>query len=212
MNFRDLKFQIDLYRRYRFWFFNNVVFVHVPKAAGTSINNAIYGRTLGHYSAQQIQSRFPSLFSRSLTFSLVRNPWDRVLSAYRFACVGRTESMGVHRPEQYQIPEFSSFERFLCDWLPSRDLSKCDFIFRPQYLFVCDQNKRVMVDHLGYVERLGETVCFVEERLGRSIDVKMVNTTSAGMESYRDAYSSSEMIEIVSSVYKDDVDLFGYEF
>lgn len=212
MSLRSLNFKINLYRRYAYWKQENVIFVHVPKAAGTSINNAIYGRTLGHYSAQQIQSRFPSLFSRSLTFSLVRNPWDRVLSAYRFACVGRTESMGVHRPEQYQIPEFSSFERFLCDWLPSRDLSECDFIFRPQYLFVCDQGSRVMVDHLGYVERLTETVSFLEERLGRPIDVKMVNATSAGMASYRDAYSSNEMIEIVRSIYKEDIDLFGYEF
>ncbi len=120
--------------------------------------------------------------------------------------------MGVYNPKQYQIPEFSSFERFVCDWLPSRDISKCDFIFRPQYLFVCDLNNRVMVDHLGYVERLGETVCFLEERLGRPIDVKMVNSTSAGMASYRDAYSSKEMIEIVRSVYKEDIDLFGYEF
>lgn len=209
---RFIKYQINIYRRFPYWRSAGCMFVHVPKAAGTSINKAVYGRTLGHYTAQQLHFRFPSLFSNSLTFSLVRNPWDRALSAYRFACMGRTESMGVYKPEQYQIPEFSSFERFVCDWLPSRDLSKCDFIFRPQYLFVCDQNKRVMVDHLGHVERLDETIRYLEERLGRSIDVKMVNATSAGMVSYRDAYSSKEMIEIVRSVYKEDVDLFGYEF
>jgi hypothetical protein len=184
----------------------------VPKAAGTSVNHGLYGRTLGHYTSQQIQSRFPSLFLSSFTFSLVRNPWDRALSAYRFARIGRTESMGVNQPQQYEIPEFSSFERFVCDWLPSKDLSNCDFIFKPQYLFVCDQNMKVMVDHLGYVERLTETVCFLQDRLGRAIDVKMANATSAGMGSYRDAYTSNEMIEIVRSVYRDDIDLFGYEF
>lgn len=204
--------KINLYRRYNYWESMKCVFVHVPKAAGTSVNTALYGRTLGHYSAMQIQSRFPSLFSDCFTFSLVRNPWDRALSAYRFARIGRTESMGVRKPEQYQIPEFSSFERFVCDWLPSKDLSKCDFIFQPQYSFVCDQNMKVMVDHLGYVERLAETISFVEACLGRTLEVKMANSTASRDTNYRDAYVNNEMIETVRSVYKDDIDLFGYEF
>ena len=208
----DLKFHINLYRRYRFWRASGCVFIHVPKAAGTSVNRALYGRTLGHYSIGQINAAFPQLVECCFTFSLVRNPWDRVLSAYRFACAGRTESMGVYKPEQYQIPEFMSFERFVCDWLASKDLSKCDFIFRPQYLFVCDHNMRVMLDHLGYMERLSETVCFLEERLNRSIDVKMLNATSDVKKSYRDAYTSNDMVEIVRSVYQDDISLFGYEF
>lgn len=208
----ELKFHINIFRRYRFWSNSGCIYIHVPKAAGTSINTALYGRTLGHYSASQIQSRFPSLFSECFTFSLVRNPWDRALSAYRFARIGRTESMGVRKPEQYQIPEFSSFERFVCDWLPSRDLSKCDFIFQPQHSFVCDENMKVMVDHLGYVERLAETICFVEARLGRPLDVKMANSTAPQDKNYRDAYVNNEMIETVRSVYKDDIDLFGYEF
>jgi len=69
-----------------------------------------------------------------------------------------------------------------------------------------------MVDHLGYVERLAETICFVEARLGRALDVKMANSTAPQDTNYRDAYVSNEMIETVCSVYKDDIDLFGYEF
>lgn len=186
--------------------------MHVPKAAGTSVNTALYGRTLGHYSISQIKSAFPKLIDDCFTFSLVRNPWDRALSAYRFASVGRTESMGVYRPEQYHVPEFDSFERFVRDWLPGRDLVRSDFIFRPQYLFVCDNHKRIVVNHVGYVERLGETVSFLEHRLGRTLDVKTVNATSSGDKSYREAYVNSEMVDIVRSVYADDIALFGYDF
>lgn len=212
MNLRSIKNQINLYRRYPYWKGEGVIFIHVPKAAGTSINYSLYGRTLGHYSALDIKLRFPRLYSDCLTFSLVRNPWSRALSAYRFARIGRTESMGVQKPEQYQIPEFSSFERFVCDWLPSKNLSKCDFIFQPQYSFVCDKNMKVMVDHLGYVERLAETTCFLEACLGLTIDVKMVNSTASRDANYRDFYTNNEMIEVVRSVYKNDIDLFGYEF
>lgn len=207
-----LRHNLNIYRRYYSWSDLGCVFVHVPKAAGTSVNRALYGRTLGHYSALEISSRFPKLFSGCFTFSLVRNPWDRVLSAYRFARVGRTESMGISKPEQYQISEFSSFERFVCDWLPSQDIQSCDFIFKPQYIFVCDQDKKIMVDHLGYVERLPETISFLEARLDRRIDVKMLNATNSGLASYRDAFCSNEMIETVRSVYKVDIDIFGYDF
>jgi glycosyltransferase involved in cell wall biosynthesis len=73
---------------------NKCIFIHVPKVAGISINHAIYGITLGHYSVIEIPSKFPNLFSDSFTFALVRNAWDRLLSAYRFTKQGRTEIMG----------------------------------------------------------------------------------------------------------------------
>tara|TARA_E500000305_G_scaffold109017_1_gene112927 strand:- start:4911 stop:5555 length:645 start_codon:yes stop_codon:yes gene_type:complete len=207
-----LKYKLNLFRRYPYWDNAGVIFLHVPKAAGTSVNRALYGKTLGHYSALEVQRAFPNLFRRCFSFSLVRNPWDRALSAYRFAKLGATKSMGVYQPEQYHIPQFDTFERFVCEWLPSRNLTNSDFIFRPQYSFVCDRKKRIIVDHLGYVERLRETVSFVERRLGRELDIKVENATNAGSGVYQDAYFSDEMVEIVRSVYADDVSMFGYEF
>lgn len=210
--YKDIKYKLNIYRRYSYWQKQGCVFIHVPKAAGTSVNKSLYGRTLGHYSATEIMRTFPNLWTHGFTFSLVRNPWDRILSAYRFSRLGHTDSMGVYRPEQYQIPEFSSFERFVYEWLPYKNLSRCDFIFRPQYLFVCDHNKKVMVDHLGNVERLAESVSFVEDQLGHAIDVTMMNRTSSPDKSYRDAYITNEMIDIVSAAYSDDINTFGYDF
>src|SRR5690554_6741845 len=69
------RYKINIWRRYFNWSKANCIFVHVPKAAGTSVNKAIYGRTLGHYSACEIQEKFPKLYERVFTFSLVRNPW-----------------------------------------------------------------------------------------------------------------------------------------
>src|SRR5690554_6454752 len=207
-----LREYVNLYRRYPHWSRLNCIFVHVPKAAGTSVNKALYGRTLGHYSATEIQRKFPELYERAFTFSLVRNPWDRVLSAYRFACVGRTDSMGVHKPGQYRIPEFESFERFVCEWLPKQDVESLDYIFRPQWMFVCDESGQVMVDHLGRVEEMDETVAILGEKLGKPVLIRNENATRVAMVDYRESYKSSSMVDIVGSLYRRDIENFEYKF
>lgn len=208
----QLREKINIYRRYPYWSRLNCIFVHVPKAAGTSVNKALYGRTLGHYTATAIRDKFPELYERAFTFSLVRNPWDRVLSAYRFACVGRTDTMAVRNPSQYRIHEFESFERFVCEWLPQQDVEKVDYIFRPQWMFVCDDRNELMVDHLGHVEAVDETVAILTEKLGRQTSIKNENSTRGPKSDFRSAYCRSEMIDIVESIYIRDIEKFKYTF
>ncbi|MFV8570535.1 sulfotransferase family 2 domain-containing protein [Marinobacter sp. SBS5] len=212
MSIRVLKERINIYRRYPHWSKLKCIFVHVPKAAGTSVNKALYGRTLGHYSAAEIQSKFPELYERAYTFSLVRNPWDRVLSAYRFACVGRTDSMGVRNPGQYKIPEFESFERFVCEWLPQQKAEELDYIFRPQWMFVCDDQGEVMVEHLGRVEAMDRTAKLLQQKIGREVLIRNENATNGLKADFRSEFVKPSMVDIVETIYSKDIELFGYGF
>jgi len=209
--FDDMKRHVNSYRRYSHWSEKQCIFVHVPKAAGTSINRALYGRTLGHYRAVDLRQRFPKLFERCFVFAFVRNPWDRVLSAYRFARLGRTDAMGIRNPRQYQIPQFESFERFLFEWLVYQDLSKIDLVFRPQLSFIADSDGREIIQFLGRVESLATDIEFVESRLRRSLHIDHENRTGTG-ESYRGAYTSNSMIDIVGDVYAQDILHFAYSY
>jgi len=208
----NMKWTVNLFRRRKYWARSNCIFIHVPKAAGTSINRALYGRTLGHYSALEIKDTFPKLYERAFKFSVVRNPWDRLLSAYRFAKQGSTESMGVYMPEQYRRPEFDTFERFINDWLPFQDLTRIDFIFRPQHIFVCDTNGQVMLDFLGKTETIESDLLKVSAKVGRVITAGKVNSTSDVMSDYRLAYKNSRMVDLVYALYREDVDKFDYQF
>lgn len=185
--------------------------MHVPKVAGTSINKALYGRPLGHYSAQKIRAKFPRLYERCFVFSFVRNPWDRVLSAYRFAAKGRTEIMGVRNPSQYQIPEFGSFERFVIEWLSRREIAQLDYIFQPQHQFVTDDHGVSIVDFVGSFENINSDIAVIERRLGRAIALPRANVTSKSPE-YISAYKSQEMIDLVAQIYQEDIRMFKYEF
>ena len=53
---------IDILRRKYIWKKNNTIFIHIPKAAGVSVNRAIYGKPLGHFYAKDIQKMCPKTF------------------------------------------------------------------------------------------------------------------------------------------------------
>ncbi|MDN5936600.1 MAG: sulfotransferase family protein, partial [Nitrosospira sp.] len=182
-----------------------------PKAAGTSINYALYGRTLGHFTAKDLRRHFPSLFARSFVFSFVRNPWSRVLSAYRFAKAGHTESMGIKNPSQYQVPVFQSFERFLFEWLAMQNLNQIDFVFQPQYRFVCDENEAVIVDYIGKVETLAEDARVVGDRLRKDLNIGHANRTGDG-SAYVRQFHSQDMVDLIAERYATDIALFNYSF
>ncbi|MEZ9198479.1 sulfotransferase family 2 domain-containing protein [Shewanella sp. 10N.286.54.B9] len=207
----ELKHKFNLYRRYLHWSKNKCIFIHVPKVAGTSINHAIYGRTLGHYSSLEINNTFPQLFQKSFVFSLVRNPWDRVLSAYRFAKQGRTETMGVNNPEQYQIPEFATFESFVLEWLADKNVDELDFVFQTQSRFLVDEKGELLPDYVGKLESLEESVPIIDSKLGRKLAIPHANKVNK-KGSYHDYYTSQKMIDVVSEKYAEDIKRFEYIF
>lgn len=70
-----------------------------------------------------------------------------------------------------------------------------------------------MVDHLGRVEELGATVEILADKLGKPVSIKNENSTrSSRKNDFREAYTRPEMIDIVRSVYKRDINLFNYSF
>jgi chondroitin 4-sulfotransferase 11 len=201
-------------RRENIWRRAGIVFVHVPKAAGTSMNVALYGRFMGHVHANDVH-RWASPQVRALpSFAVVRNPWDRVLSAYRFAKAGIGSGPGVKagmaNPQQYDTPEFRTFEAFVNEWLVARDLKRLDGVFQPQWQFVCGADKRIIVDHLGRFENLDETVSFIHDRTGVRPVLTRMNVSGFRLD-YRWLFTPS-VRNLVGDLYREDIDLFGYEF
>ena len=201
-------------RRQAIWLRAGIVFIHIPKAAGTSINEALYGRFMGHVHASDVQ-RWASPQVKALpSFAVTRNPWDRLVSAYRFARLGRgiggKVQAGVRRPEQYRTAEFATFETFVADWLAARDVERLDGIFQPQWPFVCNSSGNVVVDHLGRVENLDPTIEFIRRATGLSVELHRSNQSGESAD-YRDFYTPA-LVELVGSIYRRDVQLFGYDF
>jgi chondroitin 4-sulfotransferase 11 len=190
-----------------------LIFIHVPKTAGVSVSLAVYGRTFPHNTAAEFKASFPLLFPSLPSLGVVRNPWERCASAWRFAVEGggkgpfRVKILEAHR---YQEPAFSSFGRFVEEWLPDRDLVTEDHVFQPQHRFVADARGRPLVTLLGRMERLDELATELSDRLRRKIVFPRLNASGVKVD-YRRLYTP-RLADIVGRAYARDIELFGYSF
>jgi hypothetical protein len=214
--------EVRAYRRADAFRQAGVVMIHVPRAAGTSLSSELYGRFIGHFSVSELLAVAPADVAALPRFAVVRNPWDRLVSAWSFARRGFSlvEPAGasspdtaarirIRREEQYQIPEFDSFARFVSEWLAPRDVHRLDGVFRPQIDYVRDPAGAMPLEFLGRFEQLDKTAVWLSQVTGRQFDLPRLNASERG--AYRSHYSP-ELARLVGEIYAKDIAAFGYEF
>src|SRR5258706_16293188 len=73
------------------------IFVHIPKCAGNSVTKSLSqfgGFDCGHTNLKRFQIMFgPEEFNRYFKFAFVRNPYDRLFSAFLFMKKGGTNEI-----------------------------------------------------------------------------------------------------------------------
>jgi len=197
---------LDILRRCLRWKKEGVLFIHVPKAAGVSVSKAIYGRTLGHFYALKIKKLCPTMFSKLFTFAFVRHPVDRLYSAYQFSKNGGTRVMGMKNPNYYtHHPDFKTFDLFVTKWLIKQNLLEIDGVFRPQYLYVCDDKFNVLVDKVYKLENIKVAAFQISKKIDKKIIFQHYNKSIQ-----EDKNISNETIDIIFKLYNKDFDIFSY--
>lgn len=185
---------------------SSIIFIHIPKAAGTSITDVLYGQRNGHLTASVVKKGMGPDFDRKYSFSVSRNPYSRLVSAYKFATQGETHDGAIANPSFYQQPVFSSFERFVKEWLIHQDLLALDNVFKPQHHFVFD-NSKLLVNDLFKLEEMDKLEDVLTKRLGKEVKINKKNTTKSSEKQER---YTEELKDIVFKLYKKDFELFSY--
>src|SRR3546814_16910974 len=73
------------------------IFIHIPNAAGMSMVSALYGMDSSvHDTWREYYRRSPSKFKTYFKFSIVRNPEDRLISAYNYLMAGGKSEIDVY--------------------------------------------------------------------------------------------------------------------
>lgn len=185
------------------------IFVHIPKAAGTSVANAVIGRRAGHYTASELKAtmgaaNFEALFS----FGVTRHPIERLWSAYHYAVNAGGTQGAMRYQAAYDSERFRSFDAFVNEWLVHQNLEQIDYVFRPQKPFLFDA-ERCLVDYIGTVENLGSVEARLSAELNRPIHLGRTNTSLASSKKQREI--SIETLEHVYELYRQDFVQFGYE-
>jgi hypothetical protein len=193
------------------------IFVHVPKTAGQSIETVflkqhglrwrtrgelllransdrmagperlahLYAReyvACGHVSAED--------FSRYFKFAVVRNPYARAVSEYRFR-------------ERHDARSFCAF----LDTTPADDHDDFARHMAPQVNFVCDGAGRVLVNRILRYETLQQDIDPVFERIfGKPLRLPLINRAASG----ETVELSGHEARLVYRRFEADFDFFGY--
>ncbi|TCM19589.1 sulfotransferase family protein [Novosphingobium sp. PhB165] len=134
---------------------SGLLFIHVPKNAGTSISDRLYGAQTKHASAIYYARAAPDLLILP-SFAIVRNPVERFLSAYRYARAGGTLHRTISAPFRERYSGFRSIDDAIDHLAAARSPFDLDHVFRPQSWYLLDASGQLAVDRLIPYERIGE--------------------------------------------------------
>lgn len=193
---------------------HNALFIHIPKAAGISVK-----RSLGmeediwpHCPAAAYQKGYPDFFNNAYTFSFVRNPWDKLVSAFHFVKFRETPYNAIVAAED--LHNTQSFEDFLAKLRHFRFRHKMltRMHFMPQLDFLSNDGRTIIVDKVGRFENLNEDFAEIANRLSKDASLKSANRGRDRTAEYRNYYKQDWQIELVQKMYEKDCQEFGYSF
>lgn len=201
---------IDTTEGYSFKPFDDLrcIFIHIPKCAGVSINKSLFGNLAGgHTIINDYRYIYkPKEFNTYFKFTIVRNPWDRLVSAFHYLKKGGFNEIDAAWAEK-NLSEYEDFDTFVKNWINSRNIWEWH-PFRPQYHYICINGKNLL-DFTGYFENLEEDFEIICKKTGIHNSLGTYNQSSR--TDYKNYYNESTR-QIVAAVYDRDIELLGYTF
>ncbi len=211
-HFLKLFYHRALKRTYRLQKFNSygMIFVHIPKAAGTAINVGLFGQLagLGHASSQKyLQVYGASQFDAMYKFSFVRNPYDRFVSAYEYLRRGGNNSFDASFRDQ-KMADFKTFEDFVLNGFAKDKAIREHIHFRRQVDFLLIDNK-IAVDFLGRFENIEDDYRYIASMIGHAKPLESSNASDRSKEYV--AYFKNEAVrQAVADYYEADFERLNY--
>jgi len=187
------------------------IFVHIPKTAGTSLKRSlgfpVAGKSKGkyrkHHTIPEMRAILPEkVWDRAFKFSIIRNPWDRMVSYYLF-----TKRKAFEKRGEVDFPDFKSW---LHETLENEDLYQT--IFMPQAAWLYDEQGQLMVDYVGRFENLETAYAEICAALKIDVPAELRHLNASKRSgSYHDFYDADTKA-LVARVCAEDVERFDYKF
>lgn len=196
-----------------------VIFIHIPKTAGQSIEQALgvwktghpretlWGAhqeriTLQHLTGQEIKKIVGNLiWSSYFKFAVVRNPWSKAVSEYDWY---------LRYGPQVSFKEWARSLRLRL--AINRVIVMMEVGHNiPQSAFLFDEEGKLMVDEVLRFENIAEEFAALAKQ--QKWDVKLPHAQGTKSrrfgKDFREIYDT-ETIEIIENIYAHDIRNFGY--
>ncbi len=194
---------------------HKVIFAHIPKTGGSTVTTMLKNDWVISHKKTSVDQRGDGASTISkmkkivgnevndyFSFSFVRNPWDRLVSAYHY--------VSQRRPEISEVASHRDFNSFLSAFYDNHEQMLKIRYFRPQWEYVCDQDGEICADFIGRFERFDADLKFVIQKLGLKRKI-IRNRKRSRRDDYR-LYYNDFGHEVVRQAYFRDISNFGYSF
>jgi hypothetical protein len=170
-----------------------IALIHIPKNAGSSVEQALYGMKIGHRTWAETRALAPEQFDKWHKIAVVRDPIDRFVSAFRYLSTG---GRNAHDHEfSRRFVRGKDINDFVASLSPQ---AMRWFHFRPQSEFVTADGK-LKIDELIQLPSVGE-------RLSQLIDTPLPHLNASTQR--RAGQLSSASLERLRNVYAEDFELY----
>jgi hypothetical protein len=211
---------------------HKAILVHIPKTAGTSVEvvlgmhgarqdvgivpyfnqeldfEHLYGRQMQHMTVLEIRAALKNdaLFTSYFKFTIVRNPWDRLVSALAWTDQKWARGEELTRGEFDQ--QVKQVHALLWAARTGQNSVPVPRYLYPQHVYIQDGQGQLLVDFVARYETLEQDWEVIARRLG--INQPLPQRMRSVHRPYREYYTP-ETRELVTQMYGEDARLFGYE-
>lgn len=220
---------------------NKLIFIHLPKCAGTSIETAFTGKSWSqgallheqHLTAAGARETYGAdVYDSYFKFSVVRNPWDLLVAYYLWGCwglrgradtrlkgriarlLGRTNAWGhPFRKEGRAYGDHPTFE----EYLNNTEHYNEQLGFSTSAADLTRQRDaisidgKIAVDYVGKFENLQDDIATICRKAGMYA-VKLPHRLKSNRSRHYSQFYSEKTREFVRNNYNKDIEAFNYEF
>ena len=180
------------------------VFVHINKTAGTSIGRAIGLPDKDHLTAKEIISMIGRQnWDGAYKFTVVRNPWDKVVSLYEYRRKKNKTliaSRGVSFTDWVKLTHGQNQDPFYYNNPKS---------FQTQLEWLRDDEDGIAIDYVARFETLHADFEQIKTAIGCNANLPHLNASSR--KNFKEYYTA-ESRDIIARWYQQDIDFFAYTF
>lgn len=182
---------------------HKLLFIHIPKNAGTSITKSFHMEHFGHHTIEDYMKIYPNIWNDFYKFCIVRNPWDRVVSCYEYARMPKSyhhaiagySTYGKH--PDHDLLQNATFEECI-SMLGSGKLKHQGWTTQSSWVV---RDGDFPLDEYLRSEDLGDSY--------RGVPIQKLNKSKR--TNYQEYYNSDTKA-IVEDYYREDLERFTYEF
>lgn len=204
LNYKDCKPFLD----------KNIIFIHIPKVAGNGILKSLDLTTPGHLHLYEYEILYDLNLDEYFKISFVRNPWDRLVSAYHYLKNGGMKDKFPKDGEmQKKLNKFDSFNEFIYK-LSEDENYKNNILkrvhFKPQFSWLINTSGKIEIDYIGKFEDINDGFRVLKNKLDKPDSRLQVYNKSDHKPYWK--YYNKKSVDIVKNLYKEDIELFDYKF